>query len=185
MIYQPSPARISSHVFDLIPEIVPIANAMLVETGLPHLSRKLLPDRERETALDTLHAPLHGLPLSRRQHDMQMFRHNGKGVQQEPSLFSISEYGFHQEFRVRGSYKEGSPLKGHGGDGVGIDGAPRIWVQRSIPQGHADVRVKTLTYPNPIQVWKARSGRSCPVDQGLRVGQGFSPDINPNQSGGL
>ncbi|MGB8536263.1 MAG: hypothetical protein WCD57_07610, partial [Acidobacteriaceae bacterium] len=69
-------------------------------------------------------------------------------------LFSISEHGFHQQFGVRGSYKEGSPLKRHGGDGVGIDGEPRIWAQRSIPQGLKalplgfgfGVRVKTLTY---------------------------------------
>ena len=65
VIYQPTPARISSHIFGLISEILGIANAMFVETSLPHLSRKLLPDRKRKPALDKLHAPLHGLSLSR------------------------------------------------------------------------------------------------------------------------
>ncbi len=135
VIYQPSPVWICGHVFQLFLKIFRITNAMLVEAGLPDISRELLPNRERETALNTLNAPLRGLPLSRRQHDMQMFRHDRKPVQQEPPLFSISEHGFHQQLGVRGSYKEGSPLKRHGGDGVGIDGEPRIWVQRSIPQG--------------------------------------------------
>jgi hypothetical protein len=47
VVYQPSPARISSRVFDLIPEILRIPNAMLVEAGLPHLSCELLPGREK------------------------------------------------------------------------------------------------------------------------------------------
>jgi hypothetical protein len=64
-IRQPSPLRISSHVLDLVPEILRIANPMLVEAGLPDLSRELLPNRERETALDTLNAPLHRLPIPR------------------------------------------------------------------------------------------------------------------------
>jgi hypothetical protein len=63
-----------------------------------------------------------------------MFWHNSKGVQQESPLVSVSEYCVHQEFRVRGAEKERSPLKRHGGDGVGTDGAPRIWDVRSIPQ---------------------------------------------------
>jgi hypothetical protein len=65
VIYQPSPARIFGDVFDLATEIIGTANAMLVETGLPHLSRKLLPNRKRETTLDELRATLHGLVLSR------------------------------------------------------------------------------------------------------------------------
>jgi hypothetical protein len=65
MIHQPSPDRISRHIFDLISEILRIANAMLVKTGLPNLSRKLLPNRERKTALDELNAPLYSLSLSR------------------------------------------------------------------------------------------------------------------------
>jgi hypothetical protein len=110
----------------LFSKIFRIANPMLVETGLPHLSRKLLPDREGEAPLNTLHAPLDCLPLSWCQHDMQMFWHNRKSVQQESTLVPISENRVQQEFRVRGSLKEGPPLKRHGGDGVGIDGAPRI-----------------------------------------------------------
>jgi hypothetical protein len=109
----------------LFSKIFRIANPMLVETGLPHLSRKLLPDREGEAPLNTLHAPLDCLPLSWC-HDMQMFWHNRKSVQQESTLVPISENRVQQEFRVRGSLKEGPPLKRHGGDGVGIDGAPRI-----------------------------------------------------------
>jgi hypothetical protein len=65
MIYQPSPARICRHIFDLISEILGIANAMLVKTGLPNLSRKLLPNRERKPAPDKLNAPLDGLSPSR------------------------------------------------------------------------------------------------------------------------
>jgi hypothetical protein len=56
VIDQPSPLPISSHVFDLVPEILPIANPMLVKAGLPDLSCELLPDRERETALDAFNA---------------------------------------------------------------------------------------------------------------------------------
>jgi hypothetical protein len=81
VINQPSPARIPSHVLDLISKILRIADAMLVETRLPYLSRELLPDREREPAFDTLSAPLHRLPLSRRQQNVQVFWHNSKGVQ--------------------------------------------------------------------------------------------------------
>jgi hypothetical protein len=103
VIYKPSSSRVSCHVFDLISKILRIADAMVMETGLPHLSRELLPDREREAPFNTLHASLHRLPLSWRQHDMQMFWHNGKSVQQEPALVPISEYRIHQEFRVRGS----------------------------------------------------------------------------------
>jgi hypothetical protein len=66
VIHQPSPLRISSHVFDLVPKILRIANPMLVKTGLPDVSRELLPDRKRETALDTLNAPFYGLPIRRR-----------------------------------------------------------------------------------------------------------------------
>ena len=65
VIYQPSAARISRYIFDLVSEILRIANAMLVKTGLPNLSRKLLPNRERKTALDKLHGPLDGLSLAR------------------------------------------------------------------------------------------------------------------------
>jgi hypothetical protein len=65
---------------------------------------------------------------------MEMFWHNNKGVQQESSLVSESEYRVHQEFRVHGSEKQGSPLKRNDSDGVGIDDAPRIWVVKSILQ---------------------------------------------------
>jgi hypothetical protein len=55
-----------------------------------------------------------------------MFWHNNKGMQQEPSMVPVSEYCAHQQFRVRGSVKKGSSLKGNGGDGVGIDDTPRV-----------------------------------------------------------
>jgi hypothetical protein len=44
VINQSAPARISSHVFDLISKILRIADAMLVETRLPDLPGELLPD---------------------------------------------------------------------------------------------------------------------------------------------
>jgi hypothetical protein len=65
VIYQPSPARIFGDVSDLTTEILRIANSMLVKTSLPHLSRKLFPDRKRKTTLDKLRASLHGLLVSR------------------------------------------------------------------------------------------------------------------------
>jgi len=81
VINEPSPARISSHVLDLISKILRIADAMLVEVRLPYFSRELLPDRKREPAFDTLRAPLHRLPFFRRQQNMQVFWHNSKGMQ--------------------------------------------------------------------------------------------------------
>jgi hypothetical protein len=129
VIYQPSAARICGHVLNLTSKILRIADAMLVETGLPHLSRELLPDCKRESALDTLNRPLHRLPLSRRQHEVQVFWHNDKGVQPESTLVSVSEDRVHQKFGVRGSEKQGSSLKRDGSDGVGINGAPRILVR--------------------------------------------------------
>jgi hypothetical protein len=126
VINQSSPAGISSHVFDLVSKILRIADAMLVETRLPYLSRELLPDGEREAALNALHAPFDRFLRSRRQQNMQMFWHNSKGMQQESPLVSVSEYCAHEEFRVCGAVKERSPLKRHGGDGVGTDSAPRI-----------------------------------------------------------
>ena len=65
---------------------------------------------------------------------MEMFRHNNESMQQETSLIPVSEYRVHQEFRVHGSEKQGSHLKRNGGNGVGIDDAPRIWVVKSILQ---------------------------------------------------
>jgi len=63
VIHQPSPLRIPGHVFDLVSEILWIANPMLVKTCLPDLSRELFPYGERKTALDTLNAPFQGLPV--------------------------------------------------------------------------------------------------------------------------
>jgi hypothetical protein len=126
VVDQPAPARISSHVFDLISKILRTADAMLVETRLPYLPRELLPDCEREPALNALHAPFDSLPRSRRQQYMQVFWHDSKGMQQESPLVPVSEHCVHQEFRVCSAEKERSPLKRHGGDGVGADDAPRI-----------------------------------------------------------
>jgi hypothetical protein len=126
VIYQPSATRVSGHVFNLIAKVLRIADSMLVEASLPHLSSELFPNRKGKPAFDALHAPLHGLTTSRRQHDMKMFWHDNKGMQQESSLVPVGEHSGYQKFRVRGSAKKRPSLKGNGGDGVGIDDTPRV-----------------------------------------------------------
>jgi hypothetical protein len=121
VIVQPPPLGIFGYVFHLVLEVLDIANPVLMEASLPNRSGELIPNRKRETALDTLHAPLHGLSMPGRKQNMQMFRHNRKSVQPEPPLFLIAEYGFHQELGVCGSKKKRSSLERHCDDGVSID----------------------------------------------------------------
>jgi hypothetical protein len=135
VIDQTSSRRIIGDIFYLAAEILYIANSMLVETALPHLPGELLPDQKREATLNTLNAPFDGVPVSRSQDDMQMFRHDSKRVEQKSSLFPISRNGLHHELRVRGPEKDRLPFGGHGGDGVGIDGRSRLSSRKTYLRG--------------------------------------------------
>jgi hypothetical protein len=49
---------VSRHVFHLSSKILSIADAMLIESGLPNLSSKLLSYGRRKASLDALHTAL-------------------------------------------------------------------------------------------------------------------------------
>ena len=90
-IRKPPPFWIGRNVGQLIPKILTIANPVLVESGLPDFPGKLRPYLMRKAALDALGATLNCLSHRRGQQNMQVFRHDGKAMQQEAPLISIVE----------------------------------------------------------------------------------------------
>jgi hypothetical protein len=69
-IDEPPLFRIRRNVAELPPEILAIANPMLMESHLPHFTTKLRPQFMGEPALDALGATLDGLVWSRSQQNM-------------------------------------------------------------------------------------------------------------------
>ena len=55
--------RIRGNIPKLSPKILPVANAMLVESNLPDFAMKLRPHLMGKPAFDALCAPLNGLAL--------------------------------------------------------------------------------------------------------------------------
>jgi hypothetical protein len=60
-IYETAFPRIGRNIPKLIPEILTVANPMLMESHLPNLAMKLRSHRMGESALDALRAPLNSI----------------------------------------------------------------------------------------------------------------------------
>jgi hypothetical protein len=87
--------RVRCNVAKLSLKIVSIADPMLVKARLPDLSGELFANLMRKASFYALRAPLNGLPVRRRQQNVQVFRHHHEPMQQVPPLIPIMEQRFH------------------------------------------------------------------------------------------
>jgi hypothetical protein len=119
VLVQAAANRICRYVFKLSPKIGRIPNPVFVKALLPDLACELGSDFERETALNALGASFDGLIRSRRQQDVEVFRHHGKSMQFVSSLIAVMKKHLNKELGICGSKKQCAPLICSGGESIG------------------------------------------------------------------
>ena len=112
--------RIRCNVPELSPKILPVANAMFVESNLPDFAMILRPHLMRKPAFDALCATLNGLALRRSEQDVDMIRHDNEPMQCVSPLIPIVKERFDQQVGICRYHEQSASLESRSCERIGF-----------------------------------------------------------------
>jgi hypothetical protein len=101
-------------------KILRVANPMFVVTGVPYIALELPSNCEREAAFNELETSGSSGIEGWCDENVDVVRHDDKGVESEAVLIAIAEEGFNHQFGICSALKDAVPLVGKNRDGVSI-----------------------------------------------------------------
>ena len=111
--------RIVRDVLLLRLEIIFIANAVLVVSGVLDLTGKLFADCERVAALDELNTARRAHIDCGSDENVEMVGHDREGMKRESALVAVAEEGCDHQLGIRGALENSVALRGEDGNRIG------------------------------------------------------------------